>query len=107
MLLGFLRLGRVAGKLGAKVLPKAAVHLAAGHCFFHLASVIGGEILRIGRACPAKESFFETARIVLEKMMRQGAHVKELTKILKETFGRHDELKKFAVNLVDFVSSLL
>ena len=70
-------------------------------------ATIGGEILRIGRACSAKESFFESARIVLERMMRQGAHVKELKKILKKTFGRHDELKKFAVNSVEFVSSLL
>ena len=70
-------------------------------------ATIGGEILRIGRACSTRESFFESARMVLERVKRQGAHAKELTKILKKTFGRHDELKKFTVNSVEFVSSLL
>ena len=70
-------------------------------------ATIGGEILRIGRASSTKESFVISARNVLERMKQQGAHVKELTKILNKTFGRHEELKKFAVNSVSFVSSLL
>jgi len=70
-------------------------------------ATIGGEILRIGRACSTNESFLKSTKTVLQRMIRQGAHVKDLTKILKKTFGRHDELKRFAVNSVEFVSSLL
>jgi len=67
----------------------------------------GGEILRIGRASSSTEAFVGSAKTVIERMKRQGAHDEELTKILKKTFGRHDELKQFAVNSVKFVSSLI
>ena len=63
--------------------------------------------MRIGRACSTNESFLKSTKTVLQRMIRQGAHVKDLTKILKKTFGRHDELKSFAVNSVEFVSPLL
>jgi len=70
-------------------------------------ATIGGEILRIGRASSSTEAFVGSAKTVIERMKRQGAHDEELTNILKKTFGRHDELKQFAVNSVKFVSSLI
>ena len=70
-------------------------------------ATVGGEVLRIGRACSSTESFVKSARCLVERMKRQGAHDKELGKILKKIFGRHEELNKFAINSVKFVSSLL
>ena len=71
------------------------------------ATIIGGEILRIGRASSSTKAFVKSARSIIERMKQQGAHDKELTKIKNKIFGRHDELKKFAVNSVKFVTALL
>ena len=70
-------------------------------------ATIGGEILRIGRVSSNEEAFLNSARILLFRMKKQGANLKDLTNILKQLFGRHEELKKFAVNSAKFVASLL
>ena len=68
---------------------------------------IGAEILRIGRASTSSYSFTCAAKLVVQRMLKQGANTKGLTKVLKRTFGRHEVLQKFEVNALKFVASLL
>ena len=70
-------------------------------------ATIGAEILRIGRACTSTEAFVKSARSILQRMLNQGAKIKDLDRLLKKTYGRHDILKKFNTNAVEFVTSLL
>ena len=69
-------------------------------------SSIGAEILRIGRASTTSEAFTKSAKEVIQRMFRQGANPSQMTRILKRTYGRHDVLKKFNVNAVEFATSL-
>ena len=70
-------------------------------------STIGAEILRIGRASSTAESFTMSSKHVIQRMKNQGADQKQLVRVLKRTYGRHEELKKFEANAAKFVLSLL
>ena len=69
-------------------------------------STIGAEILRIGRASSTTENFTRSAKLVLKRMLHQGADPKFMTKVLKRAYGRHEALQKFNTNAVEFVKSL-
>ena len=52
-------------------------------------SSIGAEVLRIARAASNQQSFFTSARILLGRMLKQGAHEKKVIIILNNIFGNH------------------
>ena len=68
---------------------------------------IGDEILRIGQASSTVDTFQRSAKVIVQRMKKQGANDRELTKILKRTYGIHDILRKFGANAVNFTESLL
>ena len=69
-------------------------------------STLGAEVLRIGRASSSNDDFIRSAKIVINRMKNQGADQKNVTRVLKRAYGRHDALKKFNANVVEFVKSL-
>ena len=58
-------------------------------------SSFGAEILRIARTSTESNSFFESAKKLLHRMVRQGANKDRIVKTLKQAYGRHDILKQF------------
>ena len=69
-------------------------------------ATIGTEILRLGRASSSVKSFADSSKSVIKRMLNQGAKWKQVVRVMKRTYGRHDVLKKFGRNAVEFVSSL-
>jgi len=55
-------------------------------------ATIGAEILRIGRASSTPESFSCAGKQIVQRMLRQGADANKLSKVLKRTYGRHEDL---------------
>ena len=69
-------------------------------------STIGAEILRIGRISSSSELFVSSAKPLVQRMLRQGANFKMISRTLKRIYGRHQELKKLAINATEFVRLL-
>ena len=69
-------------------------------------STIGAEILRIGRISSSSKLFVSSAKPVVQRMLRQGANFKMILRTLKRIYGRHQELKKLAINTNEFVRLL-
>ena len=47
-----------------------------------------------------------SAKPVVQRMLRQGANFKMILRTLKRIYGRHQELKKLAINATEFVRLL-
>ena len=69
-------------------------------------STLGAEVLRIGRASSNTDDFIRSAKIVIHRMKNQGVDQRNVTRVLKIAYGRHDALKKINANVVEFVKSL-
>ena len=67
---------------------------------------IGAEILRISRVNSNIAQFLDSSKILIQRMLKQGAKKHRLTKILKKMYGRHETLQQFGTNAVEFVNSL-
>ena len=68
---------------------------------------IGAEILRISRATTDRNSFFLSSNCFLSRMIKQGANIQQVERVLKRTFGRYNkELLYVANNSTDFLKSL-
>ena len=54
-------------------------------------SSIGAELLRICRATTDFDNFIPSAKLVMDRMKKQGADSQGITKILQKMLGRHQE----------------
>ena len=71
-------------------------------------SSIGAEILRIARATSNRRSFLSSTRILLKRMLKQGAHGKKVTIVLNKIYGRHNLcFNKFCKSSVELNFALL
>ena len=57
-------------------------------------------------ASSSTDDFVRSAKIVIDRMKNQGADQTNVTRVLKRAYGRHNALKKFNANVVEFVMSL-
>ena len=63
--------------------------------------------LGIGRVSSLVENFVSSSRILLKRVLIQGAKVPKLNKTLKKTYGRQGVLRQFSVNAKEFTDKLL
>ena len=56
-------------------------------------SSVGAEVLRIARASSNVTSFLKSTKVIISRMLSQGANVKKLKSVIGRFFGRH--LKDF------------
>ena len=56
-------------------------------------SSVGAEVLRIARANSNVDSFLKSTKVIISRMLRQGANVDKLKSVIGRFFGRH--LKDF------------
>ena len=68
---------------------------------------VGAEILRIGRICSNDLNFVSAGKLVIDRVIKQGARVDRLGKILKKMYGRHQVLRCFHSNARKFSDCLL
>ena len=54
-------------------------------------SSLGAEILRIARATSNVESFTESSKNLIMRMVMQGAVISKVQAVLKKFFGRHQQ----------------
>ena len=54
-------------------------------------SSLGSEILCIARATSNVESFTEASKILIIRVVKQGAVISKVQAVLKKFFGRHQE----------------
>ena len=69
-------------------------------------SAIGAEILRISRVSSSMENIHVATRTLMKRALKQGATKERMEKTLKKMYGRHDILKQFGNNALEFVNSL-
>jgi len=70
-------------------------------------SSIGAEILRIGRVSSLTENFLISGKALINRVIKQGAKMHRIDRILKKIYGRQQTLRSFASNAAAFSNSLL
>ena len=70
-------------------------------------SSIGAEILRIARISSNFDSFCTSCRVLIQRMLMQGACKAGIRSVIKKLHGRHDILKSFEHNSTLFINQLV
>jgi len=71
-------------------------------------SAIGAEILRIAKATSNVETFLVSVCSLVKRMVKQGADIAKIKKVLRKTYGRHNKyLGHIAINAREFVYTIL
>ena len=71
-------------------------------------SSLGAEILRIGKANNNSCSFYNSARIIVQRMIKQGGKITNITKTLKKVFCKHYCIfNNFTESIETFINNLI
>ena len=70
-------------------------------------SSVGAELIRIARVSTSLDNFQVAGKVLIDRVVKQGASLARLEKALKKVYGRQQVLQSLAQNVTVFVGVLL